>query len=219
MSNEPASWRKICLAALIGLGFLSALAYAGAPVPLEDALREVILRHASPPVMTMAQWVNYAGAWQFLLPAMLALFIAFPDMRRHWWLWAVVLPLGALVEGALKDLVGRARPESAAMGFPSGHVTAVAAFAVIFVYLIGRSRRGAPARAMAIAGGLLLVCAVGWARIVLRAHWPTDVLGGVALGVGVAAAAAWWHVTRLAAPDRPLPGGGTAPSARDVSTP
>jgi undecaprenyl-diphosphatase len=47
-------------------------------------------------------------------------------------------------------------------------------------------------QALAIAMALL----VGWARIVLRAHWPTDVLGGVLLGIACAAAAAWWIATR-----------------------
>jgi membrane-associated phospholipid phosphatase len=45
---------------------------------------------------------------------------------------------------------------------------------------------------MAVAMMLL----VGWARIVLHAHWPTDVLGGLLLGTGCAAAAIWWDISR-----------------------
>ena len=52
---------------------------------------------------------------------------------------------------------------------------------------------------------LVLMLLVGWARIVLRAHWPTDVLGGVLLGAGCAAAATWWLIAREGTPVRPGP--------------
>ena len=37
------------------------------------------------------------------------------------------------------------------------------------------------------------VALVGIARIVQRAHWPADLLGGAALGLAFASAACWWH--------------------------
>ena len=38
-----------------------------------------------------------------------------------------------------------------------------------------------------------LILLVGLSRIVLRFHWPLDVLGGAALGIAVVAAAVRWH--------------------------
>ena len=104
------------------------------------------------------------------------------------------------------------------MGFPSGHVTAAAAFAVIVIYLAGRSRLPPRARGLLAAVAVALIAGVGLARIVLRAHWPSDVLGGLALGVAVAAAAAWWHGRRAATP-RPAPRAGPARSTEGMGAP
>ncbi len=75
---------------------------------------------------------------------------------------------------------------------PSGHATAAATFAVLAIYVVGRGHAGRGWRralqALAAVGAL----SVGWARIVLDAHWPADIAVGFALGGACAAAAAWW---------------------------
>ena len=84
-------------------------------------------------------------------------------------------------------------------------MTAAATFAVILLYILtpgaGLPRRAGSSTALAIA----LVAAVGFARLILNAHWPTDVLGGVLLGAGCAAAGAWWDARHpeTAEPARP----------------
>jgi undecaprenyl-diphosphatase len=129
---------------------------------------------------------------------MIALLAWSPIARRRWWLWCAVIPLAGAVEQLFKLLVGRPRPRGVNWGFPSGHVTAVAAFAVLMLYVLSRERVSPATRRALLAVSIVLVGSVGYARIILNAHWPSDVLGGVFLGGGCAAAAAWWDAAHPA---------------------
>jgi undecaprenyl-diphosphatase len=73
-------------------------------------------------------------------------------------------------------------------GFPSGHTTAASAFFGIVMYLAGSL--SPPKRTVVRAMAAAMIVLVGVARVMLRAHWPSDVLGGVALGLALAATAA-----------------------------
>jgi undecaprenyl-diphosphatase len=156
-------------------------------IPADAALREAILRLASPAVVEAMRVVNRAGDWRVLAPGMLVMFVVFPEARRQWWLWSALMVTAPVMEWALKQLVQRARPEDLSFGFPSGHSTAAAAFwgAVIFLADALSPRLYRAARVLAVT----MIVLVGLARVVLRAHWPSDVLGGIALGLALAAIA------------------------------
>jgi membrane-associated phospholipid phosphatase len=171
----------ICLAALI-----ATVVTLGA-VPADTALREAILSLASPAVVEMMRLVNRAGDWRVLAPGMVLMFVAFPEARRRWWLWSALMVAAPLMEWTLKHMVQRTRPEDLSLGFPSGHSTAAAAFwgAVIFLADSLSPRLCRATRVLAVT----MIVLVGLARVVLRAHWPSDVLGGIALGLALAAIA------------------------------
>jgi membrane-associated phospholipid phosphatase len=83
------------------------------------------------------------------------------------------------------------------------------------LYLLSRERVSPAVRLAFLVISIVLAGSVGYARIILNAHWPSDVLGGVFLGAGCAAAAAWWDAahpvndvaTRSAATDTVRIGG------------
>jgi undecaprenyl-diphosphatase len=90
-----------------------------------------------------------------------------------------VLGANALIKRRIK----RPRPEGFAEGstlvrvptsssFPSGHTFAATAAAVAL-----------PSQPIGIAAGLGGAGLVGWSRIKLRAHHPSDVLGGMGFGI------------------------------------
>ena len=200
-----ACWRTLCLVllgAFLGMSLVvSTIGLLPGDVPLHDE----ILKGRGTVLHAAARWVDYGGKWIVLGPAMVLLLIWSHAARRHWWLWCALMPIGGAVEQTFKFLVGRPRPRGVNWGFPSGHVTAAATFAVILLYIMTRERVTPAARGLLTALAIVLVVAVGFARVLLNAHWPTDVLGGILLGAGCAAAGAWWDARHpgTAQPARP----------------
>jgi membrane-associated phospholipid phosphatase len=190
--SAVARWRVLCLLMLGAFLGLSGVVYAVGLLPGDVALHGEILEARGGPAHAAARWLNYGGKWVVLAPAMLLLFGWSRTARRHWWLWCALMPVGGAIEQLFKFLVGRPRPRGINWGFPSGHVTAATTFAVLLLYTLSREPVSPRARGVLIVLAAVLVGTVGFARVILNAHWPSDVLGGVLLGAGCAAAGAWW---------------------------
>jgi undecaprenyl-diphosphatase len=198
-----ARWRTLCLVLLGAFLGMAVIVYGVRLLPGDADLHQEILTYRGTTYHAVARWLNYGGKWHFLAPAMAALLIALPAARPRWWLWCGLLPASGAVEQLVKFLVARPRPRGVNWGFPSGHVTAAATFAVVLAYLLTRERVSPGARAVLLVLAVVLVGGVGFARIVLNAHWPSDVLGGILLGAGCAAAGAWWDAAHPAASPAP----------------
>jgi membrane-associated phospholipid phosphatase len=189
---SPSSLRRnnACRILLISAGCFLVLALAVLlvnPFPGDAAARLWVLGYGSPGTVQVARAINHLGSWQVLLPGTLVLLVVFPKARRRWWIWLGLMIAAPAAEGLLKILIGRARPEEASMGFPSGHATAAAAFFGAVIYLAASLHRRA--RTIVRAASLILIVLVALARIILRAHWPVDTLAGIALGLSLASLA------------------------------
>ena len=160
-------------------------------LPADASIRDALLAMASPAVVSIMRVVNAMGDWRGLLPGTLLLFVIFRRARERWWLWLALMVSAPLAESVVKWLVGRSRPGELSMGFPSGHATAAAAFFGAVMFLAGSL--STPTRTWVRAGAAAGILLVAMARVILRAHWPSDALGGIALGLALAAAAALVH--------------------------
>ena len=76
--------------------------------------------------------------------------------------------------------------------FPSGHSALAVSFYGLLAWVWIRSSRSTLERLIAVLLLGLLATAVGWARLRLGTHWPSDVIAGTALGV------AWGAVVAMA---------------------
>jgi undecaprenyl-diphosphatase len=102
-------------------------------------------------------------------------------------LWAVLGISTYLLQKGIKVVVARPRPELwqgpielSSHSFPSGHALAAATF----FPLIGRAlgMRFPELTRLSLAGGVLFAFYVGFGRLYLGVHWPSDVLAGWAMG-------------------------------------
>jgi len=104
---------------------------------------------------------------------------------------AVAIGGAAALSGIFKVLVNRGRPVVAvpvehadSASFPSGHaLTSLVAAGVLLILLLPhRSRRR---RALLITAAALLVAAVGFSRLLLGVHYPSDILGSWLIGTAL----------------------------------
>ena len=130
--------------------------------------------------------------------------------RRHWRgaiALALVFPVTQVAVQLVKLVIERPRPEgnsaylaeAQGFSFPSAHsATSVAVYATIAVILIRASRHSHNRVAIATLAAAL-VLAVGLSRVLLGAHYPTDVLAGWTCGALVASLC-WLVAERIPLP-------------------
>jgi undecaprenyl-diphosphatase len=114
--------------------------------------------------------------------------------RREAVAWLVVGLSTLLLYVCLKPAFGRSRPglwpplvDEQGYAFPSGHALASATFYPLLAWTTLRLRGAS----FALFSGALPLF-IGFGRLYLGVHWPTDVLAGWALGAAQAAAAIRW---------------------------
>ena len=128
------------------------------------------------------------GDWQVLLPAA-AVALGWLCWRQRWIAaahWIAAFVFGLTLVWALDAMVQVPRPPAvmavAGFDFPSAQVTMAMIVYGFFAVLIARELPGRR-RAWPYAVAGVLVTTVAFARLYLGAHWLTDVLGGVFLGI------------------------------------
>lgn len=203
--------RGIVLAAIAASAFVAIFA-AIHPLDHATAFDETvatwIAAHRSPALVDAANVASLAGSVVSIVPAALA--IAYLVHRRRGWhhaRWFVLAIAGATaIYLALSYAIGRARPpmglrlvEDDRWSFPSGHSTQAVVFWFTSAALVATGRP-VHVRALAFGGALACALAIGGSRIVLDAHWTTDVCGGFALGTCWLGAVYAWRSTSTSSP-------------------
>jgi undecaprenyl-diphosphatase len=178
------------------------VAWHGTPIPGDIGIIERVQSWDT--LRRNEGWINPLGSLQWQIPIVLAALTlaAFghragldggSPAQRTEAIWLIIVAFGLrLLTGPLKELARAERPNIdfglhvvrnfEGYGFPSGHVYSdvliFGSIAIAAPILIGRTA-GSAARVACLA----VIALAGPARMVVGAHWPSDVAGGYLFGI------------------------------------
>lgn len=212
-------WVTVIAGGLLVATLVVLLRHSAGLVELDRSVSQWGFDHATPSSTDVLTAITDAGAPSTVF--VLAVILALGETLRTRSRWVlpfvcVVVAGNGLLTTTIKHLADRVRPElnpiAATFGpsFPSGHSSWSAAFCATAVLLLGRGR-STRTRALLTGVGAALAVAVASSRVLLNAHWLTDVIGGLALGL------AWFSLCALAFGGRVLRFGTTAKVAGEVA--
>ncbi len=173
----------ICLSLFVGLAVAIASGTVGS---FDEWVRSGIHQFASPDLTLLASAVTRLGSVAVLASLFGIAVVGFyaGGRRRTAFALAVVMAGAVVLENTLKYAFHRARPEAffgtppESYSFPSGHALFSACFYGALAWIFAARTRTIGARAALWTAALVLIAAVGLARVYLGVHYPTDVIGG-----------------------------------------
>ena len=145
-----------------------------------------------------------AGIWQVLV-GLVAVVVLFVLERRAGWLMAIG-SISSLLDNLLKLVISRQRPPAdlvhilnptTGFSYPSGHAVFFTWMSFMLAFSLAPRVNPRLRPVLWIAAGVVIVLTC-IARVWAGAHWPSDVIGGVLLGLG-------WSAFVLWLPERWLP--------------
>ncbi len=156
----------------------------------DAAVVNFFAEHRRQPLTGIAETLDKLDTW-WLLTIIIAVLLG-----ALWWSGRMVQAVYLGVTGAaalvlnplLKLVFERPRPASDALvaasstAFPSGHTTTATAIATSIAVIAWPTRWRWPV----VVAAVLFPLAMAWSRVYLGVHWPSDVLGGLALGFTIA---------------------------------
>ena len=188
------------LLALIGSAFakFASEVLEGDTFALDRWILEALRSPADPSVPAGPAWILKAmvdvtalgGVTVLTLVTMLAAFYLVASRKRATAAFLVAaISGGAIVSTLLKLAFARPRPELVAhlvnvdtASFPSGHAMNSAITYLTIGTLLARAEKDRGVRIYLIGAAICLTLVIGFSRVYLGVHWPSDVVAGWAVG-------------------------------------
>ena len=198
---HPARDVAIALGAALLFAWFAWLASFAAAPQFDIAARNAVHALATPWLTLVMRGASMAGGGWGLWPVgvAVAVWLARAGRGRAAGLFAIAVVGANLVSESMKLFFHRLRPEPwfgyplpTTYGFPSGHAFVSFCFCLCLAEILVGDDRPAAARAALWGAALGCTLTIGFSRVYLGVHYPSDVLGGYAAGI------VWTTLLRMA---------------------
>jgi undecaprenyl-diphosphatase len=172
---------------LVLFGWLAAAVLNGQTMYLDNLIRDSIHARAYPRLTSAMVGISMLGSPSILIPLAMLLIgrFAWIGRRRAAMVFAVAAGGAEALDQVLKEVFRRARPEAffgyaqpLGYSFPSGHSVESCCFYGVAAALVTLRMRSRRRKAPIWVASAFLTAAIGFSRIYLGVHYPSDVLAG-----------------------------------------
>ena len=186
----------IAVVAIIGFAELAEQVLAGETQAFDEATLRWIHAHRSPMLDSIMVEMTPLGTGSVVLVVVgvASLFLWHTQHKHSARLLLAATAGNILLNGALKLVYQRQRPSLFTWGttavsssFPSGHAMSATVVYATVAYLVMRLQKHLWAKVLTACAATLLILLVCLTRLYLGVHYPSDVIGGIIVGLGWAA--------------------------------
>jgi undecaprenyl-diphosphatase len=208
-SSSLAAWLALVTTVLFAGLTVAVVGHLAVVQGIDEHIHAWVVSNRSSWSVSLARVVTWGGSTVFVLPALFAVGVLVLGRGRRardrlaaGLLLAGIGGLGVYVGLVINSSVGRPRARiedwagvAGGPSYPSGHTTAATVFALLCAWAL--TGRAGPSRARVVPwiAAVVFALTIGWTRVWLGVHWPSDVVGGLLYGAA-------WSATFLAVVSR-----------------
>src|SRR5882672_7512155 len=195
----------IAATALFVFGWLADEMLEGDTQKFDEFVRNAVHRHAAPEITWLMQGFSFLGSVAVvttLCVLAIAVFLYFRQARTAALLATTMIGM-AVLDITLKLAFHRPRPLAyfgptpTTYSFPSGHAMGSVCFYGVLAAILAARASGRRAKWCIWMGAVLLIGLIGYSRIYLGVHYPSDVIAGYCAGAEwVGAVASLDHILK-----------------------
>ena len=191
----------LAVASLLLFAWLGEEVFSQGIQRFDERVRFAVHQLTSPPLTAAMRTITNLGDWQVILSGslLLLLFLWYRGAGDYVRLLIITMAGAGILDGVLKLAFHRPRPDPffaakpGSYSFPSGHALVSLCFYSLVAGMFSLHSQKAWQRLIAWTAAAVLVGCIGFSRVYLGVHWPSDVLAGYA------AAIVWMGAVRLVA--------------------
>ena len=163
----------------------------------DESITRLIFLLRTPFLTKIMLMVTSFGAEYLLITAsLMTIFLVYRRHKQEAVLFSLVLSMGFILNTILKHLTQRPRPNisqltsSTFSSFPSGHAMNSFVFYTLLAYYTYHFTRSKKLSLIVSVVAFTAIVLIGFSRVYLGVHYPSDVLAGYLVGF-------WWFVTAI----------------------